>query len=79
MDLAGCTTEVVICNDTGSNVGEDLILVGTSVVVLLVAVLILLLLLVRRHRRRRRHRRGRRPPARRVWVSADGDLVDGPP
>ena len=76
MDLAGCTTEVVICNDTGSNVGEDLILVGTSVVVLLVAVLILLLLLVRRHRR---HRRGRRPPARRVWVSADGDLVDGPP
>ena len=74
MDLAGCTTRVAVCDDTGQAGGVDLVAVGVPVVVGM-AVLLLVALLVRRHRRRR----ASRPPARRVWVSAAGHLVDGPP
>ena len=77
MDLAGCTTEVVTCDDTGQAGGLDLALLSTQAVIVL-AVLLLAVLLLPVRRKRRRHR-VRRPPARRVWVNTAGDLVDGPP
>ena len=77
MNLASCTTDVVVCDDTGQGGGLDLALLATQGLVVLAVLLMGVVLL--RVRRQRRRTRARRPPARRVWVSASGDLVDGPP
>ena len=74
MDLAGCTVEAVVCDDTGT------VTDWTSVVVLAVVGLLVLslcsFLLWRFLRRPPVYAR----PGRRVWVSADGEVmrVDGP-
>ena len=75
MDLAGCTTRVAVCDDTGVSGGLT-VLPALPQVMAVLAVLLICALLVRRlvHRRRQ----AGRPAPRRVWVGADGSVVEGP-
>ena len=70
MILAGCTTAVVVCDDTGTVTDGRFLLL--QAVALLVLAAVAAALLVRLARRRRRTLRA---PASRVWISADGDVV----
>jgi len=73
MRRSGCTTRVVVCDDAGVSGGLDVLPFVPPVLALLALIADLL---VRRSLRRRRH--APRPTPRRVWVSVDGDVVDGP-
>lgn len=67
----GCTSDAVVCNDTGPAPDLRLLLLEAAAgVLLLVLVAAGFVLLLRRHRRR-----VRRPPVTRVWISASGDVV----
>ena len=76
MELAGCTTRVVTCDDTGTD-ELDLLLLLPQVLAGVAVLLVLVLVAVLAARRSRRRRRSRRP-ARRVWVTENGDVVGGP-
>ena len=75
MDLAGCTTRVAVCDDTGVSGGLT-VLPALPQILAVLAVLLICALLVRRHVHRRSQARW--PVPRRVWVSADGRIVEGP-
>ena len=75
MDLAGCTTRVEVCDDTGVGGGLT-VLPALPQVLAALAVLLICALLLRRSLRSREQ--ARRLVSRRVWVSADGEVVDGP-
>ena len=75
MNLAGCTTRVAVCDDTGVSGGLT-VLPALPQVMAVLAVLLVCALLVRRTAHRRRQ--ARRPVPRRVWVSVDGRVVEGP-
>ena len=75
MDLAGCTTRVAVCDDTGVSGGLT-VLPALPQILAVLAALLICALLVRRHVHRRRQ--VRRPVPRRVWVSTDGSVVEEP-
>ena len=70
MDLAGCTTAVVTCDDTGTATG-----VWPAVAQVALGVVLLLAGLALCWAVRSRRPRPVRVPQRRVHVSADGELV----
>jgi hypothetical protein len=69
VDLASCTPEALVCDDTGTVTDWRFVLLEVAARVVLLPVLVLVAVALLRRARRPR------APVTRVWVSADGDVV----